>query len=342
MRLSRGRKTAPAAQEPPRRTSRRTTAPAGAESAELTAASGAAATQPLPHVLKVQKYLLNGTPYTTGLHCAVTNADLAVGMFVRKQGPQIQLDFGGGMKWFSAHAADQGSWRVTDAEEAVRLHALWLQYKPTAAAEGHAGGAADADDDTSSVDGLTTPTPTGAGSVERTPAANQPGAPARIRAALPISFPDGTLPPANTKLGLHAFFSNDGVLKALRLWVVATLRGDGLTRHVPAGVLDAAGLNACDSMIVSTPRLVEDLRQALKACVWANGRRAPAEMFGSKRMERHLTAAVSKTRSGKLGALRHAGARRDRAHHRMSTPTSCDVQLQTSSTTSARPLLQSS
>ena len=91
----------------------------------------------------MQKYLLNGTPYTTGLHCAVTNADLAVGMFVRKQGPQIQLDFGGGMKWFSAHAADQGSWRVTDAEEAVRLHALWLQNKPSAAAEGHAGGAAD-------------------------------------------------------------------------------------------------------------------------------------------------------------------------------------------------------
>ena len=133
MRLSRGRKTAPAAQGPPRRTSRRTTALAGAESAELTAASGAAATQPFPHVFKVQKYLLSGTPYTTGLPCAVTHEDLAVGMFVRKQGTQIQLDFGKGMKWFSANAADQGSWRVTDAEEAVALHALqtlgrWLSW----------------------------------------------------------------------------------------------------------------------------------------------------------------------------------------------------------------------
>ena len=72
-------------------------------------------------VYLVAKYLLNGLPYLTAVPNLVEKDDDAVGIFVRKTGNQIELDFGASTKWFSAHAAEQGSWLVADTDKAAQL-----------------------------------------------------------------------------------------------------------------------------------------------------------------------------------------------------------------------------
>ena len=58
--------------ELPRRSGRRTTALQPEESAELTATSGSA--QTALKIYKLEQYLLNGTPFTTSVPCAVTRS----------------------------------------------------------------------------------------------------------------------------------------------------------------------------------------------------------------------------------------------------------------------------
>jgi hypothetical protein len=78
--------------EKPRRSGRRTTALQPEESAELTATSGSA--QTALKIYKLEPYLLNGTPFTTSVPCAVTNQNAAIGVFVCTRGNQIVVDFG--------------------------------------------------------------------------------------------------------------------------------------------------------------------------------------------------------------------------------------------------------
>ena len=118
--------------EPPRRSGRRTTALQPEESAELTATSGSA--QTALKIYKLEQYLLNGTPFTTSVPCAVTNQNAAIGVFVCTRGNQIVVDFGTHTYSFSKSAAERG--RVTDPDEAARLHALWLSNKVDGAEQG--------------------------------------------------------------------------------------------------------------------------------------------------------------------------------------------------------------
>jgi hypothetical protein len=129
---------------------------------------------------------------------------------------------------------------------------------------------------------------------------------------LPIKFP-GVDAPTNSKQGIGAFFANTQVQATIRTWTLDSMHGDGLERHVPEGVLDPDGMDACDAMMLTTNLLVTELVHAMRAHVWGNGRRAPAELFAAKRLIRGLASLVSKARSGKLGALRRAGAGRVRA-----------------------------
>ena len=267
-------------------------------------------------VYLVAKYLLNGVPYLTAVQNAVENDDDAVGIFVRKNGNQIELDFGDSTKWFSAHAAEQGSWLVADTDKAAQLHSLWLENKSAAAAESDAVWT-DADADaTAGGDESTLARAEPARHAQRPLAVNNGtvvhGSTPLLRPVLPIKFHDVDAP-TNTKQGLGAFFANNHVQATIKAWTLGTLRGDGLERHVPEGALDPEGMDACDAMMVTTNLLVKELVHALRAHVWANGRRAPAELFAAKRMIRGLASLVSKARSSKLGALRRAGAGRVRA-----------------------------
>jgi len=115
--------------ELPRRSGRRTTALQPEESAELTATSGSA--QTALKIYKLEQYLLNGTPFTTSVPCAVTNQNAAIGVFVCTRGNQIVVDFGTHTYSFSKSAAERGrvgedTARTDDEgpapEEALRRH----------------------------------------------------------------------------------------------------------------------------------------------------------------------------------------------------------------------------
>jgi hypothetical protein len=307
--------------EPARRSGRRTTALQLEESAELTATSGSAQTALKIYkrsgcVYLVAKYLLNGSPYWTAVPNLVEKEDDAVGIFVRKNGNQIELDFGASTKWFSAHAAEQGSWLVADTDKAAQLHSLWLQNKSAAAGVGDDGGAdGDAGDTAGSDDSTWAPAEPNRNAQRPLALRNSTvaaGSTPLLRPVLPIKFP-GVDAPTNSKQGIGAFFANTQVQATIRTWTLDSMHGDGLERHVPEGVLDPDGMDACDAMMLTTNLLVTELVHAMRAHVWGNGRRAPAELFAAKRLIRGLASLVSKARSGKLGALRRAGAGRVRA-----------------------------
>jgi hypothetical protein len=292
--------------EPPRRSGRRTTALQPEESAELTATSGSA--QTALKIYKLEQYLLNGTPFTTSVPCAVTNQNAAIGVFVCTRGNQIVVDFGTHTYSFSKSAAERG--RVTDPDEAARLHALWLSNKVAGAEH---GANAEPDSDDAGADSRSNETNDSLGDSEIRPrsranAAAAHGGVAPIRAVLPIAFRAGTPVPSNTKEGLGSWVNADGVEKTIREWVSATMRGCGLERRVPAGEVDRAGHDVRDAMVVTTEALVNELLVALRPCVWAHGRYAPKELLEGKIFRNALKSVVSQARSSKLSALRRTGA----------------------------------
>ena len=292
--------------EKPRRSGRRTTALQPEESAELTATSGSA--QTALKIYKLEQYLLNGTPFTTSVPCAVTNQNAAIGVFVCTRGNQIVVDFGTHTYAFSKSAAERG--RVTDPDEAARLHALWLSNKVAGAEH---GGNAEPDSDDADADSRSNETNDSLGDSEIRPRSTANAAAARggvtpIRAVLPIAFRAGTPVPINTKEGLGSWVNADGVEKTIREWVVATMRGCGLERRVPTGEVDRAGHDVRDAMVVTTEALVDELLVALRPCVWANGRYAPKELLEGKIFRNALKSVVSQARSSRLSALRRTGA----------------------------------
>ena len=230
----------PTITEPPRRSGRRTTAPQLEESAELTATSGSA--QAALKIYKLEPYLLNGTPFTTSVPCAVTNHYAAIGVFVCTRGNQIVVDFGTHTYSFSKSAAERG--RVTDPDEAARLHALWLSNKVAGAEH---GANAEPDPDDADADSRSNETNDSLGDSAIRPRSTANAAAARggvtpIRAVLPIAFRAGTPVPINTKEGLGSWVNADGVEKTIREWVLATMRGCGLERRVPTGEVDGQAM----------------------------------------------------------------------------------------------------
>ena len=292
--------------EPARRSGRRTTALQPEESAELTATSGSA--QTALKIYKLEQYLLNGTPFTTSVPCAVTNQNAAIGVFVCTRGNQIVVDFGTHTYSFSKSAAERG--RVTDPDEAARLHALWLSNKVASAEH---GGNAEPDSDDADADSGSNETNDSLGHSEIRPRSTANAAAARggvtpIRAVLPIAFRGGTPVPINTKEGLGSWVNADGVEKTIREWVLATMRGCGLERRVPTGEVDRAGHDVRDAIVLTTDALVDELLVALRPCVWAHGKYAPKELLEGKLFRNALRSIVSQARSSRLSALRRTGA----------------------------------
>ena len=296
----------PTITEPPRRSGRRTTAPQLEESAELTATSGSA--QAALKIYKLEPYLLNGTPFTTSVPCAVTKQNAAVGVFVCTRGNQIVVDFGDHTYSFSKSAAERG--RVNDLEEAARLHALWLSNKLAGVEHGdnsqNDSDDGDAGSRTAESNDLLGDSSIRTGSTASEAAARAGAAP--IRPVLPIVFRAGTPVPINTKDGVKLWVAAYGVEKTLREWVLATMRGRGLERRVPTGEVDRAGHDVRDAMVVTTEALVAELLVALRPCVWAGGRYAPKELLEGKFFRKALRSVVSQARSSRLSNLRRTGA----------------------------------
>ena len=294
---------APTPAEPARRSGRRATAPRLEESAVLTAASGAEPTG--PRVYTFDPYLLGGTPFTTSVPCPVLKKNVAIGVFVRTRGHEIEVDFGQRTYSFSKAAAERG--RVTDADDAARFHAMWLSNK-LGCADLADGIADDSDGDGRSAEGngVRGASETATGSTPNATAARV-GATA-IRPVLPIAFRCLVPVPINTKEGVRLWLAAEGVEPTVRKWVLATMRGRGLERRVETGEVDRAGHAVRDAMNVTTEALVGELLTALRPCVWADGRCASRELLDSKHLRKGLQTVVSQARSARLSALRRTGA----------------------------------
>ena len=293
----------PTPTEPARRSGRRATAPRLEESAVLTAASGPEQTG--PRVYTFDPYLLGGTPFTTSVPCPVLKTNVAIGVFVRTRGNEIEVDFGQRTYSFSKAAAERG--RVTEADDAARFHAMWLSNKPRCAdvADG-ASDDSDGDSRTTEGNGVRGASETVTGSTPN--ATSAPVGATPIRPVLPIAFRLLVPVPINTKAGVRLWLAEDGVEATVRRWVLATMRGRGLERRVATGEVDRAGHDVRDAMIVTTEALVAELLTALRPCVWSDGRSAPRELLDGKHLRQGLQTVVSQARSNRLSALRRTGA----------------------------------
>ena len=253
------------------------------ESAVLTAASGPEQTG--PRVYTFDPYLLGGTPFTTSVPCPVLKKNVAIGVFVRTRGNEIEVDFGQRTYSFSKAAAERG--RVTEADDAARFHAMWLSNKPRCAdvADG-ASDDSDGDSRTTEGNGVRGASATVTGSTPN--ATSAPVGATSIRPVLPIAFRCLVPVPINTKAGVRLWLAEDGVEATVRRWVLATMRGRGLERRVATGEVDRAGHDVRDAMIVTTEALVAELLTALRPCVWSDGRSAPRELLDGKHLRKGL------------------------------------------------------
>jgi hypothetical protein len=212
------------------------------------------------------------------------------------------IDFGRERKPFSKKSAELGAWRETDLDDDARGNAHGLGD-----ASGANGSIAERTRHEDKAELATALTPGGAVASDRAPP---------IRPVLPITFPEGTPVPVNTKEGVRAWITSEAMQRELRAWVLASMRGDGLTRHVPTGHVDPSGLDVRDAMIVTTDGLVAELLVAMRSCQWANNKRAH-ELFEGKWLKAAVTALVSQARSTKLGILRRIGAHSEPVRLRM-------------------------